>query len=221
MSAPWRIFLRRDAVLSEIQPLRAFYNETEFKSRLEARTAYYFDLLGIRWQYEPEGFALHSGNYLPDFLCNNDFYLEVKPDYSALDIYERKLRELCQITKKKVFYFPGLPQEPSEVDVDQRWGNYSFSWRYDDTDRTEIDEEVFGGMQVNRIIHPDDRPFLNCPYTCKTKLDCHNYFVWYAFCRKGWGVPYYGCFESGYEEDVYYLKRARGLKFDRAGRAVI
>ena len=206
---------------SEIHSLTAFYNGTEFKSRLEARTAYYFDLLGIRWQYEPEGFALHSGNYLPDFLCNNDFYLEVKPDYSALDIYERKLRELCQITKKQVFYFPGLPQEPSRVDVDQRWGNYSFSWRYDDTDRTEIDEEVFGGMQVNRIIHPDDRPFLNCPYTCKTKLDCHNYFVWYAFCRKGWGVPFYGDYESYYEEDAYFLKRARGLKFDRAGRAVL
>ena len=202
---------------SEIQPLRAFYNGTEFKSRLEARTAYYFDLLGIRWQYEPEGFALPSGNYLPDFVCNNDFYVEVKPDYSAYAKYERKLRELCQLTKKEVFYFPGLPQEPSYIEDTAYWSNHSHSWRFNEDNKYEDLLEELGADYRD----PADEPFLSCPYTCNTRVNIESFFVWYAFCKKEWGRPNYG--EYGYicDEDIYLVKRARGLKFDRAGRAVL
>jgi hypothetical protein len=201
---------------SSIQPLPAFYNETEFKSRLEARTAYYLDLLGIRWQYEPEGFALPSGNYLPDFLCNDNFYVEVKPDDTAFKQYERKLRELCQITKKEVFYFPGLPQEPNDFAGTTYWRNSSISWRYDDDNEREAMLDELGVDHRN----PDDLPFLNCPYTCNTRITCDSYFVWYAFCKKEWGCPNYGDY-SGCDKDIELVKRARGSKFDRAGRAVL
>lgn len=57
-----------------------------FRSRLEARWAVFFDHLGIRWEYEPEGFRLPSGEgYLPDFRlwgCKDgggEMYAEVKP----------------------------------------------------------------------------------------------------------------------------------------------
>ena len=38
-----------------------------FRSRIEARWARFFDALGIQWEYEPQGFDLPSGRYLPDF----------------------------------------------------------------------------------------------------------------------------------------------------------
>jgi hypothetical protein len=38
-----------------------------FRSRLEARWAAFFDYANIQWSYEPEGYELPSGRYLPDF----------------------------------------------------------------------------------------------------------------------------------------------------------
>lgn len=43
------------------------YKGYRFRSRLEARWAVFFDALGLQWEYEPEGFELPSGRYLPDF----------------------------------------------------------------------------------------------------------------------------------------------------------
>lgn len=44
------------------------YKGYQFRSRLEARWAGFFDLMGVSWEYEPEGFMLPSGRqYLPDF----------------------------------------------------------------------------------------------------------------------------------------------------------
>lgn len=38
-----------------------------FRSRTEARWAVFFDAAGIDFEYEPEGYVLPSGPYLPDF----------------------------------------------------------------------------------------------------------------------------------------------------------
>ena len=46
------------------------YKGYRFRSRLEARWAVFFDHLGLRWDYEPEGFELPSGRYLPDFFIH-------------------------------------------------------------------------------------------------------------------------------------------------------
>ena len=47
------------------------YKGYRFRSRLEARWAIFFDELGIRWQYETEGFVLNDKTwYLPDFFIN-------------------------------------------------------------------------------------------------------------------------------------------------------
>ena len=66
--------------MSPATALPTTYRGTTFRSRLEARWAVFFDTLGIRWEYEPEGFALPSGNYLPDFrLPGLNMFAEVKP----------------------------------------------------------------------------------------------------------------------------------------------
>lgn len=75
-----------------IKAIETEYNGYKFRSRLEARWAVFFDALGVEYEYEPEGFELHSGKwYLPDFrlkcygtrgYCGKDpfdLYIEVKP----------------------------------------------------------------------------------------------------------------------------------------------
>jgi hypothetical protein len=51
-----------------VRPIETRYKVHRFRSRLEARWAVFFDHLGIKWEYEPEGFVLDDGtHYLPDF----------------------------------------------------------------------------------------------------------------------------------------------------------
>lgn len=85
-----------------IPALPASYAGVIFRSRLEARWAHYFDLIGLPWQYEPQGFALEAGNYCPDFLCH-DYYVEVKPTISDLVTAYPKLAELSKVTGATVF----------------------------------------------------------------------------------------------------------------------
>lgn len=52
----------------QIAAIQTAYKGYNFRSRLEARWAVFFDALGINWEYEPEGFELpFVGMYLPDF----------------------------------------------------------------------------------------------------------------------------------------------------------
>jgi len=56
------------------------YNGYNFRSRLEARWAVFFDCLGIKYEYEMEGFTDGKICYLPDFYFPKyDFYAEIKP----------------------------------------------------------------------------------------------------------------------------------------------
>lgn len=71
-----------------IKAIQTKYNGYNFRSRLEARWAVFFDTLGIRYEYEPEGYDLGDlGWYLPDFyLPELDAMVEIKPT-SALKGY--------------------------------------------------------------------------------------------------------------------------------------
>jgi hypothetical protein len=54
------------------------YNGTQFRSRLEAKWAAFFDLCGWRWEYEPFDFE----GWVPDFLIkgsDKNLLVEVKP----------------------------------------------------------------------------------------------------------------------------------------------
>lgn len=65
------------------------YRGVQFRSRLEARWARFFDNLAMTWFYEYEGYETETGFYLPDFWLPDVYlrsaevkgiYLEVKPD---------------------------------------------------------------------------------------------------------------------------------------------
>lgn len=59
------------------QSIPTVYKNIQFRSRLEATWACFFDLVGWRWEYEPVDFA----GWIPDFaLYGKDIiYVEVKP----------------------------------------------------------------------------------------------------------------------------------------------
>lgn len=64
----------------EVKAIDTYYNGYKFRSRLEARWAVFFDAIGVKYEYEPEGLLLHDGTkYLPDFyLPQFKCYFEVK-----------------------------------------------------------------------------------------------------------------------------------------------
>lgn len=64
----------------EMKAIETRYNGILFRSRLEARWAAMFDLLGWRWTYEPTEF----NGWIPDFAIqgNEVVYVEVKPFHS-------------------------------------------------------------------------------------------------------------------------------------------
>jgi hypothetical protein len=137
------------------------YNGVLFRSRTEARWAAYFDMIGLEWQYEPEGYALDCGNYCPDFYCPEpyDFFVEVKPNRAAME--EKKLRALAKMTRKKVFCVVGAPSTKAQWACDENgddicWGifcNYAFTdkgWTdpyYGDTDC--FDDEPYHHQAAN------------------------------------------------------------------------
>lgn len=76
---------RKDSI-AMIKPIETYYNGYRFRSRLEARWAVFFDSLGIKYEYEPEGLSINGKNYLPDFyLPESKQFFEVKGVMSAED----------------------------------------------------------------------------------------------------------------------------------------
>lgn len=65
-----------------IKAIETKYKGYRFRSRLEARWAVFFDVIGIPWEYELEGFDLgDEGWYLPDFwLPEQKYWFECKPE---------------------------------------------------------------------------------------------------------------------------------------------
>ncbi|MDH6448243.1 hypothetical protein M2155_000651 [Streptomyces sp. SAI-119] len=72
-----------------IQAIDTYYAGHYFRSRLEARWATVFDNLGVRWEYEPQGYRVGENRrpYLPDFyLTDLGWWVEVKGDPLRLDV---------------------------------------------------------------------------------------------------------------------------------------
>lgn len=106
-------------------PIKAIdtrYGGYLFRSRLEARWAVFFDQLGLKWDYENEGYELPSGRYLPDFsLPAFNLLVEIKPEPSEALIDEDTLifpdepvpglrekrfaRELARLNKPTVIFY--------------------------------------------------------------------------------------------------------------------
>jgi hypothetical protein len=81
---------------TEIKAIQTRYKGYHFRSRLEARWAVFFDEMGYRWEYEPQGYDLGAeGLYLPDFfLPDHRMFAEVKPLSSDVKTDCKKIHAL-------------------------------------------------------------------------------------------------------------------------------
>lgn len=73
-----------------ISAINTRYKGYNFRSRLEARWAIFFDALELEWEYEKEGYRLASCNYLPDFWFPElNCFAEVKPKVFTIEEYQK------------------------------------------------------------------------------------------------------------------------------------
>jgi hypothetical protein len=94
-------------------PIPTRYAGCHFRSRLEARWAVFFDTLGVRWEYEPQGFKIgwyeQRWMYLPDFyLTDLGIWVEVKGSEAQIN-YDMILAAVVP--------HDGLPLDPSGTPV--------------------------------------------------------------------------------------------------------
>lgn len=100
----------------KIKAIGTYYKNCHFRSRLEARWAIFFDTVGIKWEYEAEGFDLGSaGFYLPDFwLPDMRLWVEVKGNIFRVE-ESLKAKALASLGEpgfdKGILKIVGLPDE--------------------------------------------------------------------------------------------------------------
>lgn len=88
------------------------YNGRKYRSRTEARWAVFMDALGVKFEYEKEGYQLGDFFYLPDFwLPEMHCFIEIKGAAPALDECTKAIL-LAEFTSRPVFIFFGSPEQP-------------------------------------------------------------------------------------------------------------
>ena len=92
------------------------YRGYRFRSRTEARWAVFFDKLGLRWDYEEQGYVLpKSGCYLPDFklILQAEELVYCEVNHSEADDFAHeeinKLREFATQRRCRIILLTGVP----------------------------------------------------------------------------------------------------------------
>ena len=96
-----------------IKALPVRYNGILYRSRTEARWAVFFDEIGVRFEYERQGYNLPSWNYPPDFTLFDDHsdiiaFAKVK-GRAFLEDERRKCYDLACLTTTPVLLLDGCP----------------------------------------------------------------------------------------------------------------
>jgi hypothetical protein len=93
-----------------MKAISTMYKGYNFRSRLEARWAVYFDSIGLMWDYESEGYELENGSwYLPDFYIPEFGWIEIK--HGKPSVEEIKKAKLLSKSNKCVAILTGAPDE--------------------------------------------------------------------------------------------------------------
>lgn len=118
--------------MNNIKAIETCYKGIKFRSRLEARWAVFFDSLGIKWLYEPEGFTLADGTmYLPDFyLPDYDLWVEIKGVMSDADSHKVDMFRKALTYPTQLLVLGQIPPESEDV-CHWVYENYTDSSCYD------------------------------------------------------------------------------------------
>ena len=112
-----------------LKAIETRYAGYRFRSRTEARWAVFFDSLGVKWEYEPEGWNLPDGTrYLPDFFIEMrngptsrfgrcGYWVEIKAG-APTDGEMEKLVQLCTETKHHGLFLCGQPGNQKLISVE-------------------------------------------------------------------------------------------------------
>lgn len=106
------------------------YNGYHFRSRGEARYAFFWDLEDINYVYESDGYKLPSGQwFLPDFMVERyGAFVEIKATGPTTDVIQKCNGLSLLFKKKKVLLFIGDPLNPNCFIFDKGVMNkYDFS----------------------------------------------------------------------------------------------
>lgn len=124
-----------------INAIDTYYKGYKFRSRLEARWAVAFDAVGIKWEYEPEGFESDGVRYLPDFRLTNvrhrswsdqfaPVWVEVKGVMTEEDLL--KIRKFTGYTEEygapmeNPLLVIGNPPDGKWIDWEIKWPEWNF-----------------------------------------------------------------------------------------------
>ena len=122
-----------------MKPIETIYKGYRFRSRLEARWAVFFDALGVRYEYEKEGFDLgKDGLYLPDFwlpdipthsIHDTGLWVEIKPPETSKDA-DDKMTALVRQTGCAGIILYGEPMRGyvSASDHGDYWNDWAMQW---------------------------------------------------------------------------------------------
>lgn len=131
--------------MNGLKAIETHYNGYRFRSRLEARWAVFMDALGVKYDYEPEGFELPSGRYLPDFWLpsiRGGCWLEIKGIEPTRE-EEKKAAELARLGNDVLVFFGAIPWYKAsyeyevmmpdflgrEVDLHEQPGDNKLRWK--------------------------------------------------------------------------------------------
>jgi hypothetical protein len=182
------------------------YKGYNFRSRLEARWAVFFDALELKWEYEPEGFELEDGTkYLPDFKVRYDdgeTWFEVKSSLSNMSLEEwlKVLKFEHESGHGGVIILDGAP-EPKMYNSASECIHFNI-----------------GGLESYQNVETAiDLMNLGQPFNV---FEEHKRSGWALWCYKGrtWWDDYdnFWTDESGWgqEELIYACKKARSARFE-------
>ena len=142
---------------NDIKAIETEYDGHQFRSRLEARWAVFFNAVGLTYEYEIEGFEMDGTRYLPDFYIPNlNRWFEIK-----------KCEEFCRRLDNENIKFSVLIGSPNLCAV--RIGDFSgileyvWEWpseKYPDNYRIQapkelIEEEYYSRFMKGLWVVPD------------------------------------------------------------------
>lgn len=100
-----------------IKALETFYDGHHFRSRIEARWAVFFNTLGIKYEYEKEGYELDGLYYLPDFwIPHLQCWVEIKGARASFAEWT-KCERLVYTTGRPCYVFFGDIPNPEDLEI--------------------------------------------------------------------------------------------------------
>ena len=125
--------------MEQIKAIQTEYNGYKFRSRLEARWAVFFDVAGIKYEYEPEGLEYNGVKWLPDFyLPESKTYVEVKPDReNAIEELKKPFAFVISGIVQRLLILPNIPED-AEIAI---WW-YTFAYYHPGIDGMRIAKGV-------------------------------------------------------------------------------